>query len=116
MATVKITVNEKSFTAKMYDNEAATAFSEMLPLTINMSELNNNEKYYYLDEPLPKNAEHPHEIRAGDLMLYGENCVVLFYKTFTPSYSYTPLGYIEDPEGLAEAVGKKSVSVTFDIR
>lgn len=37
-----------------------------------MSDLNGNEKYYYLDENLPTNSENIGHINAGDIMLYGE--------------------------------------------
>lgn len=46
-------------------------------------------------------------------MLYGSDCLVLFYETFTSGYSYTRLGSVEDPAGLAAALGRGSVSVTF---
>ena len=85
----------------------------MLPLTLNMRELNGNEKYYYLDTGLTTNASRPSEINAGDIMLYGTNCLLLFSKSFSPSYSYTPIGHIDDPTELAEALGSGSVQVTF---
>ena len=47
-------------------------------------------------------------------MLYGNNCVVLFYETFNSSYSYTRLGSIDNPSGLAEALGVGNVSVLFE--
>lgn len=113
MNTIQIIVGNTTFTASLYDNEAAHALSAMLPLTLDMSELNGNEKYYYLDEDLPKEAGVPDEIRTGDLMLYGSSCLVLFYETISSSYSYTPLGKLDDPSGLAQAVGSSSVTVTF---
>ena len=113
MLTVTISVGENSFTATLYDNPAAKAFLEQLPLTLHMSELNGNEKYFYLEQTFPTDASRPSGIHAGDLMLYGNNCLVLFYESFSTSYSYTPLGRIDDPEGLASALGSGSVQVTF---
>ena len=113
MLKIEIIVGNKSFSATLYDNAAAKALLEMFPMTLNMSELNGNEKYFYLDNNLPTNSSRPSGIEAGDIMLYGNNCLVLFYESFSTSYSYTPLGRIDDPKGLAEALGSGSVQVTF---
>jgi hypothetical protein len=79
-----------------------------------MTELNGNEKYYDLSNSLPKNSSNPESIKNGDLMLYGSNTLVLFYKSFSTPYSYTRIGSIDDPTGLEEALGTGNVSVTFD--
>lgn len=113
MSKINIIVGGKTFTAQLYDNETAREFAGMLPLTVNMSELNSNEKYYYMPYYLPTDPSRPGTIRTGDLMLYGSDCIVLFYKDFRTSYSYTPLGRIDDPTGLADALGSGSVQVTF---
>ena len=113
MNKIEIIVGSETFTATIYDNEAAKELLKQLPLTVNMSELNGNEKYYYLDGSLPTDSVRPSEIKAGDIMLYSNNCLVLFYESFSTSYSYTPLGYIDDPAGLAAALGGGSVQVTF---
>lgn len=88
----------------------------LLQLTLNMTELNGNEKYHHLSTRLPRDAISPGTIQSGDLMLYGNNSLVLFYKTFETSYSYTRLGRIDDPSGLAAAVGPESVIVTFELK
>lgn len=80
-----------------------------------MSELNGNEKFFYLDTELPADPYQPGQINAGDLMLYGDNCLVLFYESFTSGYSYTRLGGVDTPAGLAEALGNGSVEVTFSL-
>ena len=40
-------------------------------MTVDMSELHGNEKYYYLSNGLPTASSNPGTIRTGDLMLYG---------------------------------------------
>ena len=115
MTEITITAGEKKFSAKLYDSETSRAFAGKLPMTIEMSELNGNEKYYYMPESLPTRAERPGRIKTGDLMLFGSDCIVLFYESFSTSYSYTPVGYVEDPYSLAEALGSGSAQVTFEI-
>lgn len=115
MKNVKITVDGQEFLANLYENETTLKFVEKLPLTIDMSELNGNEKLYYFEEALPVAAEQVGEIRAGDLMMYGDDCLVLFYENFSSSYRYTRIGAIENAEGLAEAVGNGAVRISFSL-
>ncbi len=112
---IKIKVNSQTFTATLLDNNSAKAFKEMLPLTINMIELYSNEKYYDLPSGLPTNSSNCGAIKNGDLMLYGSKTLVLFYKNFSTSYSYTKLGTIDDITGLATALGSGNITVTFEL-
>lgn len=112
---MRIKIGSNTFTATLYDNATATAFKGMLPMTVKMSELNGNEKYFDLSVNLPTNASNPGKIQSGDLTIYGSNTLVLFYKTFSTSYSYTRLGRINDPTGLAAVVGSGSVTVTYEL-
>ena len=109
-----LTVGGADFTATLEDNSTAAEFKKLLPVTLDMSELNGNEKYYYLDADLPSAAANPGAVQEGDIMLYGSNCVVVFYKTFSTAYSYTKIGHIDDPTGLAAALGAGDVSVKFN--
>jgi len=113
---LKITVGASAFTARLYDNATAKAFKEMLPFNLRMAELNSNEKYGDLPRNLPTNAQKLNKIKNGDLMLFGSQTLVLFYKDFTTSYPYTPLGKIEDTTGLASALGSGNVTLTFEIK
>ena len=108
-----IGVNEKKFTVTLEDNETARAFREMLPMTLDMEELNGNEKFYYLDTNLPSDSRRVDQINTGDIMLYGSNCIVAFFKTFKTSYAYTPIGHIDDEEGFADALSNGRVTITF---
>lgn len=111
MYKITIQVNGKVFPAKLYQTETTKSIMQKLPLSITMNELNGNEKYYYFSESLPTESGRVSMIHAGDLKLYGSSCLVLFYESFSTSYSYTSLGYIENPKGLAEALGAGSVRV-----
>ena len=110
---LRVIVGDKVFPATLADSYAAEEFKELLPLTIDMNELNGNEKYHYLTYSFTVDASVPDMIHAGDIMLYGQKCLVLFYDTFETSYSYTPIGAINNPTGLAEALGTGQVTVTF---
>jgi hypothetical protein len=57
----------------------------------------------------------PGTIEVGDLMVFGSDCLVLFYETFSNGgWSYARVGKIDDPTGLAEACGSGAATVTFE--
>lgn len=60
----------------------------MLPLSLDMDELNSNEKFTDLSIDLPAVATKPGTIPNGDLMLFGSRTLVLFYKSFRTSYTW----------------------------
>ena len=107
---VKVLIDKKGYTINLEDNETTKEFVNMLPLELNMNELNGNEKYIYLDTTLPTNSTNPKRINVGDVMLYGNNCLVIFYKSFDTSYSYTKIGHIDNLPNL----GNDSISVKFE--
>jgi hypothetical protein len=111
---LRIRVGSDTFTATLFDNPTTTAFVARLPLTVSMVELNGNEKYYDLPQSLTSNASNINTAQAGDLVLYNSNTLVLFYETFSTSYRYTRMGRIDNPAGLATALGRGNVTVTFE--
>jgi hypothetical protein len=108
-----MTVGERRFAVTLADNAAARAFAALLPLTLDMPDLNANEKHVRLPKALPANASVPGTLRNGDLMLYGTNTLVLFYLTFDSPYSYTRIGKVDEPDALAAALGRGDARVTF---
>lgn len=101
------------FAMTLEDNPTARAFAQLLPMALDMPDLNGNEKHAPLPRSLPTNAVRPGTIRTGDVMLYGNDTLVVFYKTFPSSYSYTRIGRITKVEGLAEALGAGSQRIGF---
>jgi hypothetical protein len=112
---MRIKVGSETFKATLFDNATASAFKGMLPLALEMEELNGNEKKYDLSSSLPTDSSNPKTINNGDLMIWGSNTLVLFYKTFPTQYSYTRLGKVDDPSRLETALGPGDVKVTFEL-
>ncbi len=110
--TIKIIAGGKTFSSEIEDSETGRAFIAKLPLTLEMSDLNGNEKYCYGVE-LPSADRRFDSISSGDLMLYSGECIVLFYGN-AGGYSYTRIGRLTGTEGLADALGKGKITVTFE--
>ena len=110
MDKIYATINGEKLEIRLEDNSTVSALIKELPLEVSMSDLNSNEKYAYLDNSLPTNTYSPKHIEAGDVMLFGDNCFVVFYKSFDTSYSYTKIGHIDNLPSL----GGGSISVTLN--
>lgn len=115
MQNIEIKIGQSTYSATLYENETVKSLVELLPLEVNMQDLNGNEKYFYLSQSLPCNAQPVSQIRAGDLMLFGSDCLVLFYKDFTTTYRYTKIGKLETVDGLEEALGDGAVRISFQL-
>jgi hypothetical protein len=94
------------FAVTLEDNPTARVFLQMLPMSLEMPDLNDNEKHVRLPRSLPTSATQPGTIRTGDLMLYGNDTLVVFYKTFPSSYSYTRIGRVLNWMGLLRHWGR----------
>ena len=113
MNEIKIIINDISFDCILENNKTTRSLVEEVPFTILMKDLNNNEKYYYFSKSFVTDASVPKEINKGDIMLYGSDCLVIFYESFKTNYSYTKIGTIKDTTKLKEALQGESVKVSF---
>jgi len=113
LSKMEVIIKDKVYSIELIENQTTEALKKMLPLTITMSELHGNEKYYYLKKSLPTDAEPAGQINTGDIMLFGDDCLVVFYKSFNNSYSYTKIGHIKNAADLAQTLGTGKVTVTF---
>ena len=77
-----------------------------------MNLYHGNEKYVYLNESLPTNTYSPKHIEAGDVMLFGDNCLVIFYESFDTSYSYSKIGHIDNLPSLDDG----NISISIDVK
>ena len=108
--SVIIKIDNIEYTLNLEDNETVRSFINLLPIDESMDELNGNEKYVYLDKTLPTNSFSPKQINKGDVMLFGDNCLVIFYKSFNTSYSYTKIGHIDNLGDLGNGSIKVNIS------
>lgn len=91
-----IKIKSNKYKINLENNDTVKELVNKLPLELTMEELNGNEKYKYLDYSLPKHLQSINRIHKGDIMLFGDNCLVIFYKDFNTSYKYTRIGHIQD--------------------
>ena len=110
VSDIKVIINDKTYNLKLENNNTVEEFINLLPQEFTMNELNGNEKYVYLDKSLSTNSSSPKHIEKGDVMLFGDDCLVIFYKSFDTSYSYTKIGHIDNLEDLGEG----NISAKFE--
>lgn len=112
--TMQMKIGDKAYSVVLNDNNTTKALRELLPMTVTMAEFNGNEKYYLLHNSLPSRPEHIGQIKSGDVMLFGDDSLVVFYKDFKTTYSYTRIGHIENAADLEQTLGRGSVTITFE--
>ena len=112
--TMQMKIGDKEYSVVLNDNNTTKALRELLPMTVTMAEFNGNEKYYLLHNSLPSRPEHIGQIKSGDIMLFGDDSLVVFYKDFKTTYSYTRIGHIENAADLEQTLGRGSVTITFE--
>lgn len=110
---VNLIIGSKTYTATLNENAAVAKLKVMFPLALDMRDLNSNEKYFDFSVEFPTESEKPGVIYTGDLMLWNNNTLVLFYETFKTPYAYTRIGKLDNPVELAEILGSGNVTVTF---
>lgn len=116
MQNIIITIENKKYEAILYDNSTTKELIKKFPITITMGDLNGNEKYYNFSKSFSTSSENVANINKGDIMLFGDNCLVIFYKSFSTRYRYTKLGYIKNLEDLENSLGKGDIEITFILK
>lgn len=112
---LRIDAGGQVFFACLEDTEAAKALGEMLPMSLEMSDWQGNAKRFQLPSVLPEKAEEYPSVSGGALMLEGSGTLCLFYQEDSQGGTYTPIGEVEEPEGLAQALAGDRVEVSFQL-
>lgn len=104
--TIKLIINDKTYSAQLYNSPAADSLYDMLPLTLTFEDFNGIEKIAYLNDSLNIEGE-PDGFQPvkGDLCLYAPwGNLSVFYQNFRYSEKLISLGHIED-DALNEMAG-----------
>lgn len=102
---LKVSINGVEYDMTLENNMTAYDLLSIVPITLNMEDLNNNEKYGYLSFSLNDEDSYVEHISKGDVMLYQTNCIVIFYQDVDTTYPYTKLGHIDNlPEFSNESI------------
>lgn len=110
-APLRLQINGTDFQIDTEKTVLAEQLQKILPEKFTMHDLNQNEKYYELPQAIPVQAEQVGKVEVGDVLLFGEKTLVIFYQSFETNYSYTKIGRIRQREKLAEQLGSGSVVV-----
>lgn len=111
MEQIKVLINDKRYTMTLADTQAAQELLSQLPLKLELDDFNQNEKVGNLGRKYPTASENVDHIYSGDVMLYGDDNFVIFYKNFPTPYSYTRLGRLEGADNLSDVVGRNRITV-----
>ena len=110
VSNIKVIISDKTYTLNLENNKTVEEFINLLPKEFTMNELNGNEKYVNMNDSLTTNSYKAKHIEKGDVMLYGDNCLVIFYKSFDTPYQYTKIGHIDNLDDL----GNGSIKAKFE--
>ena len=109
---IKLKVDDTVLAVEWEDNESVNALKSLAPLTVKMSRYGGFEQVGALGRRLPREDERI-TTRAGDIVLYSGNQIVVFYGSNT--WEYTRLGRITGmtQKELEELLGKSGVTLTI---
>ena len=112
---MNVQIGDYNFTATLEENEAVTELTDMMkegPVTISMNDYSGFEKVGSLGRSLTRNDSQT-TTKAGDIVLYNGNNIVMFYGS--NSWSYTRIGKIDDLSDWETALGSGSITVVFTL-
>ena len=113
--TLTMKIGDTTVAVDWEENESVAALRELVkdkPLTVQMSMYGGFEQVGSLGTSLPRNDSQT-TTAAGDIVLYSENQIVVFYGS--NSWAYTRLGHVTDKTAaeMAELLGNGNVTITI---
>ena len=115
MTNLTMKINDEVVSVSWEDNESVAALRDLAaesPVVINTSAYGGFEQVGSIGTTLPSN-DTSIKTKAGDIMLYTSDNIVVFYGS--NSWSYTRLGHIENKsrQELADLLGGNNAVITI---
>ena len=110
---IKMTFDDQTMTATLYDNPAARDFFSMLPLDLKIEDYSSNEKIAYLPRKLNTAGTPGSEPRNGDFSYYAPWGDIIFYYNAHGGYSdqIPRLGTYQATRDQLEAIEGSNVTI-----
>ena len=110
LANMTLNFGGKAYTAISTSTKTTKSFIESLPVTIQMTDVDGNEKYGCMYYKIATESPKTNVVTKGDVLLFGESCVIVAYKDFKSSSKYTKLGHIDNVDDLPSGSVKVVIS------
>lgn len=94
---IKVYIGGREADVTFEDNISVKELAVYAPYNhMPLIDLNNNSKYCILKRKLNTDSNITKTTKKGDIMLYKNNNIIIFYKDAENNYSYTKLGHINN--------------------
>ncbi len=103
-----VEINDNLYILELEDTEMAKDLLYMSPFKLNMEKDNNSLKGY-LNTSLSGNNSYVKKASIGDVMLYNNNCLVIYTKDIELDDNYILIGHIVDLDIITES----NIEVSF---
>ena len=94
--TMRINISGNEYIVNLEDNDTAKLLASKLPQEFQMRDKDRNKKYIYLSFKLPANPEKLKRLEKGDVILSGNDCLIVVYNAFETDESFTKIGHTDD--------------------
>ena len=112
--SVEVVVNNKSFTLDLDDNKTAQSFLELLPIELATDDVNCNEKFCLIANPITSQPKKFCQLESGALLLFQTHALTFIYEDCESCYRFSKIGQIRNLEGFKESMSGKHVLISFE--
>ena len=99
---IQIKLNGIYYRATPVISYATQNFMKNFPMSVQMSDENSNQKKGCVYFKIEGDSDKPKNIEKGDLLIYGDSCIVIATSDFAGHGKYKKIGHINNIDGLPD--------------